>query len=63
MVVVAHGLVCKVLLLSVLPDWPVSRWKQLGPIPNLAVSELVGDANGWRAESLNVVPKVVLEID
>lgn len=62
-VVVAHGMVCKVLQLSILPDWHISRWSQLGSVPNLAISELVRGANGWRALSLNVVPDVVLQTD
>src|SRR5205823_1345990 len=41
-VLIAHGVVCKVLLLSVLPGYGVADWNSLGRIPNLAVSELRG---------------------
>jgi broad specificity phosphatase PhoE len=59
LVIVGHGMVCKVLLLSLLPDWSVNRWRQFGPIPNLSLSELVWDGQVWRAEVLNQVPAVV----
>jgi broad specificity phosphatase PhoE len=55
-IVVAHGMVCKVLLLSLLPDWSVARWRQLGPISNLAISELEWSGTVWHAVTLNRVP-------
>jgi probable phosphoglycerate mutase len=58
-VVVAHGVVCKVLLLSVLRGYGPSAWVTLGRVPNLAVSELVRDAGGWTAAELLVVPPPV----
>lgn len=61
LIVVAHGMVCKVLLLSLLPDWSIERWRQFGPIPNLAVTELVGEGASWRAERLNQVPGIIRE--
>jgi broad specificity phosphatase PhoE len=59
LVIVAHGLVCKVLLLSVLPGWSVADWVKLGPIRNLGVSELTATPAGWAAVRLNVVPAAV----
>jgi broad specificity phosphatase PhoE len=55
LIVVAHGVVCRVLLLSLLPGWSLADWRRLGVIPNVGVSELVLDeaALGWRAERLN----------
>ena len=58
LVVVAHGVVCKVLLVSLLPGWTVADYPRLGPIHNVAVSELVRDGPGgaWRAARLNEAP-------
>jgi broad specificity phosphatase PhoE len=59
-VVVAHGVVCKVLLLSRVPGLTVADWVSMGKVRNLAVSELVGTpGGGWRVESLLVVPESV----
>lgn len=55
-VVVCHGVVCKVLLLSILHGKSPADWVNIGKIPNLAVSELVPDAGKWRADKLLVVP-------
>jgi broad specificity phosphatase PhoE len=56
-VVVAHGVVCRVLLLSLLPGWSVSDWHRLGPMANVGVSELVSeDGTAWEAVRLNEVP-------
>jgi 2,3-bisphosphoglycerate-dependent phosphoglycerate mutase len=54
-VVVAHGIVIRVLLLSLLPGYGVSAWKRLGPIRNVAIHELVREA-AWRAVRLNEMP-------
>jgi len=56
LVIVAHGVVCKVLFLSVLPGFSVADWHRLGPIRNAALRELEGDAGRWRARRLNEVP-------
>ena len=61
-VIVAHGIVCKVLLLNLLEGWNAKRWHELGRVENLATSELVQDAEGWRAEQLLVVPDGVREL-
>jgi broad specificity phosphatase PhoE len=54
LIVVAHGVVCKVLLVSLLPGFGLEAWPRLGPIPNVGVSELVrADDGKWRAERLN----------
>jgi broad specificity phosphatase PhoE len=57
--VVAHGVVCKVLLLSLLPGWDATGWVKLGRVANLSVTELVPDGDGWRAKSLLHVPPPV----
>ena len=59
-VVVAHGVVCKVLLLSLLDGWGPRRWAEIGRVGNLAVSELFArPGGGWQAERLLVVPPAV----
>ncbi len=60
LIVVAHGLVCRVLLLSLLPNFTVADWKRIGSVRNLAMSELVFDGITWRAASLNQIPEPVL---
>ena len=49
LVVVAHGIVCKVLLLSVLPGHTAADWHRVGPVDNAAVRELVHDGSAWSA--------------
>jgi probable phosphoglycerate mutase len=62
-IVVAHGMVCKVLMLSILEGWSAARWKEFGPVPNLGMSELCRDGRGWRAETRNVVPPAIAQIE
>jgi broad specificity phosphatase PhoE len=54
LLIVAHGAVCKVLLLSLLPGRSVADWKRLGVVPNVGLSELVGGAGSWEAVRLNL---------
>lgn len=62
-VIVAHGVVCKVLLLSLLHGHSAADWVAIGRIPNLAVSELVPDGDKWRAKQLLLVPPPVLTVN
>jgi broad specificity phosphatase PhoE len=62
LVVVAHGIVCKVLLLNVLPGYTVADWHRLGPVRNVAISELVRDHAAWRAVRLNDLSPAVAAI-
>jgi len=48
-VVVAHGHVCRCLLLSILPGWSVARWREMPAIRNVSVTELVQDGQFWQA--------------
>ncbi|VTS00885.1 histidine phosphatase family protein [Tuwongella immobilis] len=58
-VIVAHGIVCRVLLLSILEGWSPEDWTKLGRIPNMAVSELIHWAGTWQAVRTNeVFPEV-----
>ena len=59
LVIVAHGIVCKVLLLSLLPDTGVADWPHLGPIRNVAVSELVAADGVWQAVTLIEQPPAI----
>jgi broad specificity phosphatase PhoE len=57
--VVAHGVVCKVLLLELLPGHTVADWHRLGPIANVGIHELLRDGPPgapWYAVRLNDVP-------
>lgn len=56
LVIVAHGVVCKVLLLTLLPGYSVADWQRLGPIRNVAISELVAEGESWQALMLNELP-------
>lgn len=62
-VIVCHGVVSKVLLLSLLRDHSVADWLKIGMAKNLSVSELVSDRDSWIARELLVVPPSVLAVD
>ena len=62
-VVVCHGVVCKVLLLSLLRDYGAADWVRIGRIPNLAVSELAPDADYWTARQLLILPPPVVAVN
>jgi broad specificity phosphatase PhoE len=55
-VVVAHGVVIKVLLLSILPGYSIGDWKRLGSISNVGVTELLEEHGVWKATRLNDPP-------
>jgi broad specificity phosphatase PhoE len=58
--VVAHGVVCKVLLLALLDGCGPRRWAELGRVANCAVSELVArPGGGWHPERILEVPDPV----
>jgi 2,3-bisphosphoglycerate-dependent phosphoglycerate mutase len=61
--VVCHGVVKKVLLLSLLRDKTPAQWVSIGRIPNLAVSELVPEGDRWKANRLLFVPPPVREVN
>jgi 2,3-bisphosphoglycerate-dependent phosphoglycerate mutase len=63
LVVVAHGVVCKVLLLSLLPGYTVADWARLGPIRNVAISELVETGGAWQQVRLNEWPDEVRRLE
>jgi probable phosphoglycerate mutase len=61
LVIVAHGVVCKVLFLSLLPGFSPTAWERLGPIRNVALTELEGTAGRWQALRLNELPDEVIK--
>ena len=56
LVIVAHGVVCKVLLLRLLPGQSPADWDKLGPSRNVGISELVRVESEWKAVRVNEVP-------
>jgi probable phosphoglycerate mutase len=56
---VCHGVVCKVLLVSLLHGKGPTDWVGIGRVPNLAVSELVPHGEKWRATRLLELPPPV----
>jgi probable phosphoglycerate mutase len=60
--VVAHGMVIRVLLASVVEGLSLADWQRLGPMRNVAISELVREGGGpWRAARVNDLPDGVGE--
>ncbi len=55
LVIVAHGVINRVLLLSLLPGFTVADWHRVRT-SNVGVNELVRDADAWRAVRLDDVP-------
>jgi broad specificity phosphatase PhoE len=51
--VVAHGVVCKVLLLSLLPGYGPADWVRIGRVANLAATELSCDGAIWVTGALH----------
>ncbi|MBY0457637.1 MAG: histidine phosphatase family protein [Gemmataceae bacterium] len=62
-VIVCHGVVCKVLLLSLLRGYSSAHWESIGRVANLAVSELAPDGDDWIAQQLLVVPTPVAAVN
>ena len=62
-VIVCHGVVCKVLLLSLLRGYSSAHWATIGRVVNLAVSEIVPDGELWAARQLLIVPPPVAAVN
>jgi broad specificity phosphatase PhoE len=58
LVIVAHAVVCRVLLLSVLPGYSIRDWHDVRSV-NVAINELLHDGESWRALRLNDLPAEV----
>jgi len=61
--VIVHGVVSKVLLLSLLPGYSAADWLRIGKAHNLAVSELILAEGQWQALRLLEVPEPVRQVD
>ncbi|MCE9532119.1 MAG: histidine phosphatase family protein [Planctomycetes bacterium] len=61
-VIVCHGIICRVLLLSLLANHTAADWARLGRVHNLSISELVGTGRDWRASRVFEVPSEVREL-
>ena len=60
LVIVAHGIVCKVLLLTLMKGWDAGGWEKLGRVGNAAITELVpGDDGHWHPERLLYIPESI----
>jgi probable phosphoglycerate mutase len=60
---IAHGVVCKVLLLSLIDGLGPKDWTRLGRALNLSVSELVPEGERWRADRIMEVPPPVAAVN
>jgi broad specificity phosphatase PhoE len=57
-ILVAHGIVCRVLLLSLVPGYSVRDWHRI-KTHNVAISELLRAGNEWRAVRIDELPPAV----
>ena len=62
-VIVAHGIVCRVILLSVLEGYNAADWQRLGRIANVSISELIECGRAWRAERIGYLCDEVRKIN
>jgi 2,3-bisphosphoglycerate-dependent phosphoglycerate mutase len=61
--IVAHGIVCRVLMLSVLEGYNAADWQRLGRIANVSISELVASGRSWQAVRIGYVPDEVRKLN
>ena len=57
--IVAHGIVIRVLLLSLLESHTVADWERVGRIQNVSISELIDSGGTWKAVRIGEVPPEV----
>ncbi|MFO0965829.1 MAG: histidine phosphatase family protein [Gemmataceae bacterium] len=62
LVVVVHGIICRVILLSILNDFGPGAWGRV-PTPNCGISELIWEKEAWTALSLGRQPDAVRGVD
>jgi probable phosphoglycerate mutase len=53
LVIVAHGMVSKVLLLNILPGYSLADWERLGSIRNCAITDLEWSDGIWLGHRVN----------
>jgi probable phosphoglycerate mutase len=61
--IVAHGIVIRVLLLSVLKGYNAADWLRLGRIANASISEVARSGYGWQAMRIGYVADEVRRIN
>jgi probable phosphoglycerate mutase len=61
-VIVAHGIVCRVILLNILEGYNAADWARLGRIQNVSISEVIENGRSWQAERIGYVPDEVRKI-
>jgi probable phosphoglycerate mutase len=59
LIVVAHGMVIRVLLLTILHGYSLDDWDRLGSIHNCAITDLEQIDGVWRAHRINQIPPEV----
>lgn len=62
-VIVAHGIVCRVILLSVAEGYSLKDWPRLGRVANVSYSELQKEEGKWKAIRIGEVHPVVRELE
>lgn len=62
LMIIAHGIVVRVILLSVLDGYNAADWPRLGRIANASISELVGSGRSWQAVRIGEVPDEVRNV-
>ena len=63
LVVVAHGMVKRVLLLSLLPGWSLQDWQRVGQTFNVGVSELLYSGTEWQAVRINDLDESIARLN
>jgi 2,3-bisphosphoglycerate-dependent phosphoglycerate mutase len=63
LVVVAHGHVCRTLLLSLLPGMSVAAWDRLKRIDNVGITELEVSGEKWAMRRFNEIPAAVERVN
>jgi probable phosphoglycerate mutase len=62
-VLVCHGIVCRIILLAAAPFAGLADWRKLGRMPTVSISELErGPGGTWRALTVAEVPPEVREL-
>ena len=59
LVIVAHGIVVRVILLSIVEGYNAADWPRLGRIANASLTEVVGSGRSWQALRISHVPDEV----
>jgi len=61
--VIVHGIVCRVILLSILPGWGPANWDRLGSTLNCSISDLLLENGAWTPLALNRQPDAIRVVE